>query len=453
MILLTSTSDLLRVVSSSTANLSVHADWIDAASGAGTPGRQNTAISTATTTTVVASPGSGVQRNVKNVSIRNDHASTANAVTVLHTDGTTSVNLIKVTLAAGEQLQHNDAGWQVIDVLGNIKTAQAVAAAGTDKTVQFNDGGVVGADAGLTFDKATDTLALPNASSTIDIGVSGSTTPSAPASGLLTVFGRTVAGRQLLAQIGPSGLNYSFQPFLARNKIGYWCPPGNATTVPGVFGITALTAQGTATARTVATTSLATRMRRIGYPSSATAGTFAGARMNVAQFSCGSGSPDGSGVFIVERWVESDPAPVSGRRAFHGLTATTGAFTNVEVNTLTNLVGICQLSSDATQWYSIAAGSSAQSAVALGTSVGAPGGNSTTAWELAIFAPNGVANTYYCQLTNITTGAVVTWTVTGNSTQCPQSSTLLAYNMWATNNATAAAVGIDICSLYVETDS
>jgi hypothetical protein len=277
--------------------------------------------------------------------------------------------------------------------------------------------------------------------------------PTIPPASTVAIFGRSIANRMMVAQIGPSGLDTSLQPLLARNKIGYWCPPGNATTVPGVFGITALTAQGTATSRTVATTSLATRMRRLGYPSAATAGSFAGARLAVAQFSPGSGVNDGSGFMLIERWVESDPAPVSGRRAFHGVTATTTAFANAEVTTLLNHVGICQLSTDATQWYWKFAGSSTQTGVAVGTGIGAPGGNSTTAWELAIFAPNGIANTYYMELTNLTTWTKATYTVTGAATVCPQSTTLLAWNAWATNNATALAVGIDLCSLYIETDN
>lgn len=305
-------------------------------------------------------------------------------------------------------------------------------------------------------------LLINSSTNVVNLGPSGSSihimgefdAPTAPGTDNVAIFGRKIANRMMIAQVGPSGLDSTLQPLLARNKIGYWNPPGNATTVPGVFGVTALTAQGTATLRTVAVTSLATRMRRIGYPSSATAGTFAGARLAVAQFSCGSGvANDGSGFMIIERWVESDPAAVSGKRAFHGMTNSTAAMTNVEVTTLTQKIGICQLSTDATQWYWYGAGSSAQSAVAIGTSIGAPGGNSTTAWELAIFAPNGVANTYYLQLTNISTGTIATTTMTGNSTQVPQSSTLLAFNAWATNNATAAAVGIDLCSLYIETDT
>jgi len=326
------------------------------------------------------------------------------------------------------------------DVNGSLILTAAASAAGSTTQVQFNNAGALAGAPNVNIDNG-DLLLDYNAS------------PVTPPANSIKLFDRQVANRNMTAQIGPAGLESELQPFFARNKIGYWNPPGNATTVPGVFGITAFTAQGTATARTVATTNLATRMRRIGYPSTATAGTFAGVYINVAQFSCGSGSNDGSGFFLIERWVESDPAAVTGRRAFSGVSSSVAAATNVQPNTLTNAIGIGQLSTDATQWYWIQGGSAAQTAVAIGTGIGAPGGNSTTAWELAIFCPNSVANTYYLQLTNITTGVTATTTMTGTSVQVPQSSTLLAWRHWATNNATALAVGIDICSLYIETDN
>ena len=135
------------------------------------------------------------------------------------------------------------------------------------------------------------------------------------------------------------------------------------------------------------------------------------------------------------------------------MSTATAAPTNVEPSALTNAIGIGQLSTDATQWYWIKGGSSAQTATAIGTGIGAPAGNSTTAWELAIFCPNSTANTYYLQLTNISTGVTATTTMTGTSTQVPQSSSLLAWRHWVTNNATAAAVGVDLCSIYIETDT
>lgn len=454
MILLKATTEIIELATSTTADIDYSISYADITTTTFAPSTSEGKVTTATTTTILSAPAASTQRQVKIITIRNRHASASNTIIVKKDISGTEYYLTpSITLLAGEMAQYIDAeGWIYYSATGSKKGDQT--AAGTNMQVQLNSSGVLSGDPGLTFDTSTGTLSLPNANSTVQVGSSGpSADPSAPPSDTLTIFTRNIANRMMLAQIGPSGLATTLQPILARNKVGYWNPSGNATTVPGVFGITALTANGTATARNVATTSLATRMRRIGYPSSTTAGTFAGARLGVAQFSCGSGSPDGSGFMLIERWVESDPAAVSGRRAFHGMTATTAAFTNVEVSTLLNNVGICQLSTDATQWYWQGAGSVAQTPVAVGTSVGAPGGNSTTAWELAIFAPNGVANTYYLQLTNITTGAVASRTMTGAAAALPQSTTLLSWNAWATNNATAAAVGIDLCSLYIETDT
>lgn len=125
MLLLTSTSDLVRVVTSSTAPLEIHATYVDHNAGTITPGRTNTEVTTATTTTVVGSPAASTQRNVQTLLVRNAHTSTTNDVTVLHTDGTTSVEVFKVTLAAGEVLQFLDGvGFQVLASTGAVKTSQ-----------------------------------------------------------------------------------------------------------------------------------------------------------------------------------------------------------------------------------------------------------------------------------------------------------------------------------------
>src|SRR5689334_3825134 len=126
MILLTSTSDLIQAVTASgSTNIDVHASYVDYNGTVVTPGRTNTAqITTATTTTIVASPGASTQRNVKHVSIRNVHASSTNAITVQHYDGTTTTTLIKYTLGAGESLQYwDERGWIVIDASGGLKNS------------------------------------------------------------------------------------------------------------------------------------------------------------------------------------------------------------------------------------------------------------------------------------------------------------------------------------------
>lgn len=120
MLLLTSASDLIKIVSASGgAAVKCHASWVDNVSGAITPGRTNTAsITTAATTTIVAGPASG-QRSVRHLNIRNDHASASETITVSHDDGTTVEPLFKVTLAAGESVVYGENGiWVYYDPNG-----------------------------------------------------------------------------------------------------------------------------------------------------------------------------------------------------------------------------------------------------------------------------------------------------------------------------------------------
>lgn len=122
MINLTSTSDLIQVTTSAASQIEVHASYVDFNGTAVTPGRTNTPyITTATTTTVVPSPGSGVQRNIKHLNITNDHASVACVITVEHTDGTTAEELISVTLLSGENMVLGEDGrWTHYDANGAV---------------------------------------------------------------------------------------------------------------------------------------------------------------------------------------------------------------------------------------------------------------------------------------------------------------------------------------------
>jgi hypothetical protein len=125
-LLLTSTSDKIQVITSAVGDVEVHATWVDNASGTITPGRTNTpSITTAATTDVVASPAASTQRNVQSLVIRNAHASVSNTVTVRHTDGTTTVDVFRTTLAPDEVIQFLDGvGFQVLASTGALKTSQ-----------------------------------------------------------------------------------------------------------------------------------------------------------------------------------------------------------------------------------------------------------------------------------------------------------------------------------------
>jgi hypothetical protein len=116
MILLTSTSDKLQITTSTAAVLDVHVSYIDYNGTTITPGRQNTIITGATTTDVVASPVSSVQRNIKSIVVRNTDASLTDVITLIHTDGTSAIDLTQKTLLSGYELSYFDeTGFSVVD--------------------------------------------------------------------------------------------------------------------------------------------------------------------------------------------------------------------------------------------------------------------------------------------------------------------------------------------------
>jgi hypothetical protein len=120
MLLLTSTSDLVRLVTGSAAStIEVHASYVDVSGTTITPGRTNTRITTATTTSIVGSPGAGTQRNVKGLYITNNSTGTNCDVAVQHTDGTNSVELMQFVLLPGENMTFNEeGGWRHRDRSG-----------------------------------------------------------------------------------------------------------------------------------------------------------------------------------------------------------------------------------------------------------------------------------------------------------------------------------------------
>ncbi len=135
MILLTSTSDKIQLISSSAANLDVHASFGDLTTSSITPGRKNTAISSATTTDIVDPPAASTQRQIKTILVRNRHAATSDDVTLQHTDGSTVSQLVKIALAAGETLQFVDGqGFTVFDSNGGVKTVQSIGNDSVDNT-------------------------------------------------------------------------------------------------------------------------------------------------------------------------------------------------------------------------------------------------------------------------------------------------------------------------------
>lgn len=120
MLNLASTSDLLRVVTSAAADIEVYCAWVDLNGTTVSPNRTCTAsITTATTTTVVASPAASTVRNVKHINITNNSSSVSCRVTVDITDGTNPVELISFILLPDENMLFNEEGrWNHRDAQG-----------------------------------------------------------------------------------------------------------------------------------------------------------------------------------------------------------------------------------------------------------------------------------------------------------------------------------------------
>lgn len=267
--------------------------------------------------------------------------------------------------------------------------------------------------------------------------------PNLPSAGFGTVFVKSIGGRMMAGAIGPSGLDTVFQPHLGGNKCALWMPPGN-TTVPGVFGMGALTLTGTAIARAVATANLLTRMTRYGTVSAATAASVCGLREPTGKYTIAAG-PGLGGFHARYRFGVSDAATVAGARMFVGLDALTSAPTNVEPSAKVNCIGVGQLSTSA-NLHIIFGNATAKVPIDLG--VNFPANTNSDAYELALFAP--VSGGVSWQVTRLNT----IFSASGflPSTDVPVATTLLCHQLWRTNNATALAVGLDVCGIFIETD-
>lgn len=119
MLLLTATTNILRLISSSTATTDVTAHYVDKSGTTITEGTELTPISTATTTTILPAPASSTSRAVKALSIRNRHATTAQTITLQLYNGTTAFDLWNCTLSAGWALHYADGrGFYAVDSQG-----------------------------------------------------------------------------------------------------------------------------------------------------------------------------------------------------------------------------------------------------------------------------------------------------------------------------------------------
>ena len=291
-----------------------------------------------------------------------------------------------------------------------------------------------------------------------EILLTGITTePSSPASNNLYLYSKNIGGRMMVKQKGPSGIDTPLQPSFYQNKMSFWSPAGDSTTVPAVWGFNAFSAivssGTTTTTRNVSSTNILTRSKRLGYVGSGTNNYYTGIYHPNAQWTLGTGSGLG-GFYCVIRFAL--PAGNSSHAFFVGLGSGTSNQSNgtaVDPATLTNSIGVGASTGD-TNMRIMYGGSSAQTPITTNTNFSKTA--STSVFELIMFAPTNSNNTVNYRLSRFVDGSTtneISGTLTGTAgTALPSSTTFLTPRLWSHCGSTTTAAQLDIISIYLETD-
>ena len=124
--LLTATTHSARVITSTDADVHYQASYVTLPDGGAAPvwGSSQGAIASATTTTVVAAPGSNEEISLAWLSLVNTHASKRCTVTLLKTVSGTDYRVAgSVTLGPGESMHYADGQIVVMTARGEVKAA------------------------------------------------------------------------------------------------------------------------------------------------------------------------------------------------------------------------------------------------------------------------------------------------------------------------------------------
>lgn len=203
MTLILMSTDKIQLITSAAVPIDVNASYMDATTAdppvvkGSTSGRQVTAISTATTTDIVAAPAASTLRNVKDIMIRNKHATTACDVTVLRDVSATDYELFKVTLLAGETLEFVEGvGFYVIKATAKLFKNLRVSSDVINATTSFADitGLTWPVESGKHYNFEAHLFHIENASTTgARFGINGPTMTAMRGSGFSVFAGSITA--------------------------------------------------------------------------------------------------------------------------------------------------------------------------------------------------------------------------------------------------------------------
>jgi hypothetical protein len=265
--------------------------------------------------------------------------------------------------------------------------------------------------------------------------------PSAPSAGLLSLYTKSIAGRMMLKQKGPSGLDTALQPFLGGNGI-VLILPNNGANITAIGGTSVNI--GTVTTGAPSATNFKSSARHIVITSAATNPSQAGARANAAMVVRGDAAQVG-GFFAV--FTFSVSTTVVNQRLFTGLLGAAGVpSASIVPGSMLDALGVGWDSGDANLSIIHNDASGAATKINLGASF--PANSTSNVYELVLFCPaNGSAVEY--RVTKLNDGTQATGTISSNM---PGSTTALGWHAFLNNGATANTVALQLYKVYIETD-
>lgn len=270
--------------------------------------------------------------------------------------------------------------------------------------------------------------------------------PATPAADNVVLFGGKEAGHDMPAWKDPAGMVERFQGWLGRKSVA-WAQPTGAGTAVTAHG-TSLTATGTATTATMAATNIHTATRRLNYlVTTAATSAIAGWRQAFANFFIGAPGAAFGGFHMVFRFGRPTGAAANTTlRGFTGLSSSTGAPTDVDPSTLTNIVGVgCDAGDTNYQIMHNENGGGAATKVDTGFPKGTT--DATEMYELQLYAQRGRGGRVDYKFTRLSDGASVSGALT---TDLPSDTFMLAPRGWYSVGGTSSVIGYSLAGFWCE---
>jgi hypothetical protein len=358
------------------------------------------------------------------------HATTANGL--FKATSTAALFGIKQSATSGLQFTLYGGNMYVADVPTAVATQTVTLTASATNYIYATSAGVVTKTTSIPSGWPGPLAAGAIALYTLVVGVATITSGD---NHLIGVSAAGVTGPQ--GEIGAAGGTFEHRPRV-------WTANGDGAVTTSFYGWTTFTNSGlTATARSLASSSLRESIPYLAYLTAATAGS--GGQVYSAVRFCYRGSAAGRGGFTcsIRFCLESASSPAN-QRSFFGLfvPATIG---NVEPDTLLNVFGIAAKAGEANFSVMHNDGTGAATMTTLGANFPARGTDNV--YEFYMTAVANAASIDYT-LTNCNTSDVASGSVSSN---LPDNTTFLTIGAWINNGSTASAAAFGLMQVVGET--